>query len=62
MTLPGVSYCVVMTAENSSSRRVVGPFDTQAAAVNWAVRWRKINPHWNYTPDVLSPPQEPDDA
>lgn len=52
------SYCVVcrMNSQGAGTIRVVGPFDSQEAAVNWAVEMRAANRAWSYTPDVMDPP------
>lgn len=54
-------YCVIcrLASHDANIVRVVGPFDTQAAAVEWAVEMRSANPAWNYTPDVMHPPPLP---
>lgn len=54
------TYCVVcrLMSQGAGVIRVVGPFATQSAAVEWAVKMRPGNRAWQFTPEVMQPPTE----
>ena len=56
--MSGLSYCVICTRHDNGRIRVVGPFSTQAATVDWAAEVRIKNDAWEYTPDVIEPPKD----
>lgn len=53
-----IVVCTPRTPTNEGPPRVVGPFESQDAAVTWAQEHRRRgNAAWDYTPDVMEAPR-----